>query len=215
MFVPNYLFILLSVVLMAPAVADVYKYVDENGNVVYSDEPPPNSDSEVVELEPYAPPSTPTPIGRVTRDSEFSQDIEHVDPDRIDKLAREAERDQDRWCNEARVALEVLHQGMPVYRVGDGKYRAAWGGDTYDGPRVYLSERQREAAINGQVRKLVMNCKDPLNEEEQLEASEKWRNSERCEAARVNLAEVLEPGSRAPDQAIEDRQEVVDQYCKD
>ena len=63
MIVHKCFYVLLFSVLSAPALADVYKYVDENGNVVFSDEPPPDTDSEVVELEPYAPSSTPTPVG--------------------------------------------------------------------------------------------------------------------------------------------------------
>ena len=215
MIVRKCLYVLLFSVLSVPTWADVYKYVDENGNVVFSDEPPPNTDSEVIELEPYAPSSTPTPVGIVRRDGLEGGELEHVDDEYIEQLARQQLEDHNRRCLEARVALEVLHQGMPVYQVGDGMYRAAWAGDTFEGPRVYLSDAQRENAINGQVRKLAMNCKDPLNTEQQQKVSDDWMNDERCRAARVNLAEISLPNSRAPDEAIEDRQRVVDQYCKD
>ncbi len=215
MIVQQCLIVLMLSILSVPAMADVYKYVDENGNVVYSDELPPNVESEVVELEPYAPSSTPTPIGKVRRNGLKGEELEHVDDEYIEQLAQQQVKDHDRRCDEARVALEVLHQGMPVYRVGDGKYRAAWAGDTFEGPRVYLSDAQRESAIDGQIRKLAMNCKDPLNMDEQRKVSSDWMNEEQCQAARVNLAEISRPNSRAPDEAIEDRQRVVDQYCKD
>lgn len=215
MIVRKCLYVLLLSVLSVPAMADVYKYVDEDGNVVFSDEPPPDADSEVVELEPYTPSSTPTPVGIVRRDGPEGGELEHVDDEYIEQLARQQLEDHKRRCLEARVALEVLHQGMPVYRVGDGMYRAAWAGDTFEGPRVYLSDAQREDAISGQIRKLAMNCKDPLNKEQQQKASDEWMNDERCRAARVNLAEISLPNSRAPDEAIEDRQRVVDEYCED
>ena len=215
MIVRKCLFVLFLSVLSVPAVADVYRYVDENGNVVFSDEAPPNVESEVVELEPYAPSSTPTPVGIVRRNGVEGDELEHVDDEYIERFARQQVEDHDRRCLEARVALEVLHQGMPVYRIGDGMYRAAWAGDTFEGPRVYLSDVQREDAIDGQIRKLAMNCKDPLNTEQQQKASRDWMDDERCRAARVNLAEISRPNSRAPEQAIEDRQRVVDQHCKD
>lgn len=195
------------------AVAEVYKYVDEDGNIVFTDEPTENADSELVELPSYDPPSTPTPIGRIKHDSQPDQDRVPADEQHIDELVQEQISDHDRRCTEARVALEVLHQGMPVYRVGDGKYRAAWAGDTYEGPRVYLSDAQHEAAITAQIRKLALNCTDPLNEEQQEQASTRWYNEEKCMAARVDLEDLLKPGSRAPEQSIEERQKVVDRYC--
>ena len=195
--------------------AQVYKYVDEDGNVVFTDEPAENADSEVVELAPYDPPSTPTPIGRVRHNDQLDQDLQQIDRKRIDNLVQEQVSDHARRCNEARVALEVLHQGMPVYRVGDGKYRAHWSGDTYEGPRVYLSDTERESAIEAQIHKLALNCTDPLSLEQQNEASASWYNNEKCMAARVNLEDLLRPGSRAPDQSIEERQKIVDRYCNE
>lgn len=197
------------------ASADVYKYIDEDGNVVFTDEPAESAESEVVELAPYDPPSTPTPIGRVRRNHQFDRDLEQIDQKRIDSLVEEQVSDHARRCNEARVALEVLHQGMPVYRVADGQYRADWSGDTYEGPRVYLSDTQREAAIDAQIRKLALNCTDPLDQEQQEQASISWHNKEKCMAARVNLDDLLKPGSRAPDQSIEERQKIVDRYCSE
>lgn len=215
MIVRKCLFVLFLSVLSVPAMTDVYRYVDENGNVVFSDEPPRDVESEVVELEPYAPSSTPTPVGIVRRDNQEGDELEHVDDEYIEQLARQQVEDHDRRCLEARVALEVLHQGMPVYRVGDGEYRAAWTGDTFEGPRVYLNDTKRQDAIDGQIRKLAMNCKDPLSTEQQQKASTDWMDDERCRAARAHQAEILRPDSRATDEAIEDRQRVVDQYCQD
>ena len=51
--------LILLVLLMSPGVtgaAEVYKSVDEDGNVVFTDEPPDGVDSEPVHLEPYGPP---------------------------------------------------------------------------------------------------------------------------------------------------------------
>lgn len=209
----KYLLIVTILCTCGAAEADVYKYIDEDGNVAFADEPPETTDSEVVELPSYDPPSTLTPLARVQRDRQIARDTEQIDKEKLDALVREQIADHDRRCTEARVALEVLHQGIPIYQVSEGKYRADWAGDTYEGPRVYLSDVDREEAITGQLRKLALNCSDPLNPEQQQQASTSWHNEEECRAARVNLEDLLKPGSRAPDQAIEERQKIVDQYC--
>ena len=201
--------------LAALADAEIYKHIDEDGNVVYSDEPPASADSEVIELPNYDPPSTPTPVGRVGRRTLADKDLPSGPEVQEEQLINELEAYHERRCNEARVALNVLHQGMPVYRVGDGQYRALWSGDTYEGPRTYLSDAQRDEAINAEFRKLVQNCEDPLDMEKQSQASSGWINEEECRAAQVNLQDLLKPGSRAPDQAIEERQKLVDRYCAD
>ena len=210
---PMFPLIVTAICLSGFAEAEVYKYIDEDGNVVFTDEPPAASDSQVVDLPAYNPPSTPTPLARVPRDRQPAGDINQVDEENLDALLKEQTAAHDRRCAEARVALEVLHQGIPVYQVSEGKFRAKWSGDTYEGPRVYLSDVEREEAIIGQLRKLVLNCSDPLDPDEQHKASTGWHKEEECRAARVNLEDLLKPGSRAPDQAIAERRKIVDEYC--
>ena len=203
------------VALCGVANGEVYKYVDEDGNVVFTDEPPADVESEIVDLPSFDPPSTPTPIGRVRRPTGPLQDIDKAERRRIDNLVQDQVLAHERRCTEARVALEVLHQGMPVYWVGDSEYRAAWSGDTYEGPRAYLSEEQREAAINDELRKLVINCTEPLSEEQQEEASRNWLKEEKCAAARKDLELFLKPNSRTPDEFLEQKLKIVKQYCGD
>ena len=203
------------VALFGVANGDVYKYVDEGGNVVFTDEPPANVESEIVDLPSFDPPSNPTPIGLVRRTPQQGQDLEKAERQRIDNLAQDQVSAHERRCTEARVALEVLHQGMPVYWVRDGEYRAAWVGDTYNGLRVYLSDKQREVAIDDQLYKLALNCADPLNEEQQDQAASDWLNEEKCMAARTDLELFLKPKSRAPDDFLEQKREIVDRYCGD
>lgn len=193
--------------------AEVYRYKDANGNVVYTDERPIDVESEVVVLPPHGPPSTPTPVGRVRRAPENRELESDREQQRIDNLVQEQVSSLDRRCNEARVALEVLHQGMPVYSVGDGEYRAAWEGDTYEGPRNYLNEKQRQDAIDGQLRKLALNCADPLNEGEQDRAAANWIKQEKCRQAEKDLEFYLTPKSRAPDDFLKQKRELVDKYC--
>ena len=203
------------VALYGVAAGEVYKYEGADGNVVFTDEPPADVESEIVEIPSYGPPSTPTPIGRVGHAPDKNQHVDELEQQRIDGLVQEQVSAHERRCTEARVALEVLHQGMPVYWVRDGEYRAAWYGDTYEGTRGYLSEKQRENAIDGQLRKLALNCTEPFDEEQQEKAAIDWLKAEKCMAARKDLELYLEPKSRAPDGFLDRKREVVDRYCGD
>lgn len=201
------------VALFGVANGEVYKYVDAEGNVIFTDEPPTAVESEIVDLPSFDPPSTPTPIGRVRHPPQPNRDLDNAERRRIDNLVQEQVSAYERRCTEARVALEVLHQGMPVYRVRDGGYRAAWYGDAYEGPRVYLSDKQRDAAIDDQLHKLALNCTDPLSEEQQEQASSGWLSEEKCVAARKDLELLLQPNSRASDELLEQKREIVNRYC--
>lgn len=207
--------ITIPLTLFGVAHGEVYTYEDADGNAVFTDEPPVNVESEIVDLPSYDPPSTPTPFGRVRRTPQQGQGADQAERQRIDNLVQDQLSAHERRCTEARTALEVLHQGMPVYWVRDGEYRAAWRGDTYEGRREYLGEKQRVEAIDGQLRKLALNCADPLNEEQQERAAKDWLNGEKCVAARADLEFFLQPNSRAPDEFLKQKREIVDQYCGD
>jgi len=208
------LFLVTLLALPCASVAEIYKSVDKDGNVVYSDEPSQEQESELVELGPIDPPSTPTMIGQPRRDSLTGPD-DGLNPEMREQLIREQQAAHGRRCKEARVALDVLHEGMPVYRVDDGVYRPAWSGDQYRGKREYLTDAMRDNAIDDELRKLAMNCKEPLDEDEQIEVGIKWRKAEHCAAARVDLEFLLRPDSRAANTSIEDAQRLVDQFCED
>lgn len=193
--------------------AEVYKYIDADGTVTFTDEPPTIVESEIVNLPPIDPPSTPTPIGVSTRFSKQDQLSNDSGGQHIDDTPLEPHSASERRCTAARVSLEVLNQAMPVYRVRNGEYRAAWNGDTHLGHRKYLSEAQRQSAIDEQYRAMVTNCAEPFNDKHQEQAHRDWYNAEHCASAREDLRMILQPGSRTPDDAVEQKQKIVDQYC--
>ena len=207
------LFLATLVALTGVAHADVYKYIDADGTVTFTDDPPADVKSELVDLQPFNPPSTPTPIGVHRRSSVQAQVFGEVEVKRIDGLVQEQVSANERRCTEARVALEVLRQAMPVYWVRNSEYRAAWAGDTHVGHREYLGEEQRQSAIDNEYQALVNNCAEPFSEERQEQAHSDWYNAEHCKSAREDLEMILQPGSRTPDDAVEQKQKIVDQYC--
>lgn len=56
---PAILSVLVAILLSAPALAEVYQYVDANGKTVFSDQPPPGSKAKPLNVHAYAPASAP------------------------------------------------------------------------------------------------------------------------------------------------------------
>lgn len=62
---------------LAPAAADVYRWVDEHGQVHFGDRPPADKDSERVKTRP--PPSAPTPAAAPPLDEQAKDDAPAAD----------------------------------------------------------------------------------------------------------------------------------------
>jgi hypothetical protein len=56
---PAILSVLVAFLLSAPAMAEVYQYVDANGKTVFSDQPPPGAKAKQMNVRAYAPASAP------------------------------------------------------------------------------------------------------------------------------------------------------------
>ena len=115
------------------ATADIYKWVDEEGNVHYSDNPPQNAETERVQL-----PSTPDPKGDPSE--ALRRRLEQAEKAKVrrseERLAASAAKEgkraaqvaRDQRCLETRMQLAVLQEQRPVYRDGQGRFRLQWGG---------------------------------------------------------------------------------------
>ncbi len=130
------------VVLVAGA-GPVYKWVDEDGNVHYSDQPPPQGhEAEELILES-------APSGDDVREAQkrldalqakyqTSQDQRSAarEEKRLQRKLEEAQRvDRQRRCIFARQNLHTLKEKLPVYSIDE------------KGDRVYLDAEGRTAAI--------------------------------------------------------------------
>jgi hypothetical protein len=136
----------------------VYKWVDDQGNVHYSDKPPPGREAQVVPLAPG-----PTPEQQAQAEQRLRAIHEEA---QREATAREAKRMQDmqqqtarqsqaaaaalavQVCADARVQRMTLDLQAPVYRRGPG------------GERVFMADADRPAAKKNLDETIATYCSD-------------------------------------------------------
>jgi hypothetical protein len=133
----------ISLLAIAAAAVPVYRWIDEAGNVHYSDRVPDTArESQGVELLP-PPPAAEVDAAR-TRLSRLQEDLaaaaqrraEVQERERIERELAEAQRvEWLRRCTFAQQNLYALAQARPVYRIDE------------TGKRVYLDDRERAAEV--------------------------------------------------------------------
>jgi hypothetical protein len=133
----------------APAGATMYKWVDKNGRVVYSDQPPPSDiKSEIVK--PPPPPVNPN-AAKEFADKELEiklRDKKRTEEAQVAEKARvEAERRREN-CVQARGQLQALQVASQSF------YRY-----TEKGERIVLDDTARRAAVEQQQQVVRENCK--------------------------------------------------------
>lgn len=105
--------LLLSLIMMAPANAASYKWLDENGNVVYSQQPPEEGPYEVIKTKkPNSVSLQPTPAQSSFTESVKERDAE-AELDR--KVQQEVEKDQQMRADNCKAAKHNL-ETYTVYR---------------------------------------------------------------------------------------------------
>jgi hypothetical protein len=105
--------LMLSLMLLAPANAATYKWLDENGNVVYSQQPPEEGPYETIKTKtsPSNSYSTPPPASSFTAEVEKDQEERNLDRKVEQEAAKSAQLRADN-CKAAKHNLETY----TVYR---------------------------------------------------------------------------------------------------
>jgi len=123
--------------LAAPALATMYKWVDKDGKVVYSDQPPPaNVKSEVIK--PPPPPVNPN-AAQEFADKQLELKAKEKKTQEEAKTAERTRLDNERrreGCQQARAQLRALEVGNQLYLRYDEK-----------GQPIYLDDAGRQSAI--------------------------------------------------------------------
>ena len=201
---------------LVAADSEVYKWVDEEGNVHYSDTPPENVESEEVQID----------VAPAAGDGSTERLLERAEQSRArlaaEREARAAEKEagkaqqaaDSQRCVYARQQMISLQQQLPVYRDETGKLRTKSRYDVYEGEREYLDDSQRAAEILRVQKDIEQYCERPGDRGEQFAAAWDRRMSKRCEAARARLA-TAEADRHSPRQTIEEAKAEVELYCKD
>lgn len=137
---------------LAPAAsAQLYKYVDEKGKTVYSDQPPVNVDSKQVNVPagrsaaaaPAAAPKT-----AVERDKELEKSRKET-REKADKQAKAAERDQqaEQRCAASRERYAAFAEGGRIYKINE------------KGERVFMDDAELESGRERSRREMDEACK--------------------------------------------------------
>ena len=212
--------VILFICVMAIAVISlgaIYKWVDEEGRVHYSDKPTDTHKSKEVDIEP-AP--SPEKIEKAREQAEKLKQRAHEKTvaDQLGKEKRLEEKEkrlaQEQQCLEARKQLAVLQElHLPAYRDEQGEFHAKWKYDTYQGNREYLDDGMRASAIEQAREKVIANCKNLDDTKEQELARIIWIRSEHCAKHRVELEALERPSAKTVTQDLEKKRQLVKMYC--
>ena len=195
--------------------SDIYKWVDDEGNVHYGDSPPENVAAERVQIESRPAGETGPSGSKLLEEAE--ERYQRLKQDREARAAAREEEEQrrrqlDERCVHLRKQLISLQQRLPVYRDEEGKFRTLSQYDSYEGRREYLDDATRAREIEHLTAEMLIVCEEPGDRGEQFVAGWQRRMEKRCDTARLKLAK-LQEDKRATRQALRDAQSEVDRYC--
>ena len=152
---PIQLFAAIAILLATATVAaQVYKWVDKDGKVQYSDSPPPASatktEAKKVEIGPIGAPSGTPPAAASLQDRSKDFDKRQKDAADKDKKAQEAEKKaalEAENCKSAQAALRDLESERPLRR------------STESGEVLIVSDEERQAGLVRARAAVASSCK--------------------------------------------------------
>lgn len=195
--------------------SDIYRWVDDEGNVHFGDTPPENVKAELVQIESQPVRETAPTTSRLLEDAEerFRRLEEEREARAAGRVAEEQlRRDAEEHCVYLRKQLISLQQQLPVYRDEEGKFRTVSRYDAYEGHREYLDDTTRAREIERVGAEMRTSCENPDDRAQEFVAGWERRMEKRCEYARLKLRD-LQRDKRETRQAIRDAQSEVDRYC--
>ena len=144
----RFLIVALAVALAPLASAQLYKYVDQNGKTVYTDQPPANSDPKALRIAPSAvsPAPSAAPKSAVQQDKELQKGR--------DKLKEEAKKNEEKAqraaaeeqrCESAKGAYEHYAAGGRLAKLNEKGERVFLGDDEIDAEREKARRAMDEA----------------------------------------------------------------------
>lgn len=145
--------LLLLLVFMMPLVvyAGVYKWVDENGNVHYGDQPKTSQPAVEMKVDDAAP--TPSySDDELSREEKRERLLQSMEEDRADKQEmrekKKAEKERNRQkCNRYRDQMRHYERASSLYKLDK------------DGNRVYMSDGERARATKNLQSNIKKYCK--------------------------------------------------------
>ncbi|NOX51007.1 MAG: DUF4124 domain-containing protein [Gammaproteobacteria bacterium] len=204
---------LVSVLLLSltPTVlhAQIYRWVDTQGNVHFSDIEP----NKTVKAERITPniktPAAQPDEGELRRQKYLSL----ADEKQPEPSAIEASTWNSQDCTIAQVRLGILELGMPIYWTQSGDLRPYWRNDIYQGSRAYVSDEDRPALLQQTQRDQNRYCASDSGPQDSVDAYNDWVDSEYCAVARVALDTAQKKQSRTAQNHIDKILADIELYC--
>ncbi len=192
--------------------AEVYRWVDENGKVHFSDKKPVDDGAETVDIK--APPVLPPDEGELRRrellrraEEDFAYKQRRAAEDQaaaaLEEETTAARSAQQSKCNNARIRLGVLAANMPIYWTTSGEMRPAWSNDMYRGARRYIADNERPALRTVAERDIQTHCHDPDNTDAQYLTYRRWEHQQWCQALRADIDFTRQARARTPREDVE------------
>ena len=132
------------------AVAQLYKSVDKNGRVIYTDQPPANADAKVLNI-PKSVTDAPAPSkSYVAQDKENEKKKKEANEKaaKAGDPAKKAQEDQAR-CAQAKSAYQVYADGGRLFKNNEKGERVLLSDDEIESARA-RSKRDMDEACKGQ-----------------------------------------------------------------
>lgn len=181
--------------------ANTYKWVDEQGQVHYTDTPPAGVPYEVITAPraPAAPPSARAPSTAMPLAAPAAPASPAPTGPVVDAAA------QDHTCVDALYQITLLNQRQPVFK------------QFADGSRRYIEDAERPAELARLQQVRDQACSDDpatLESQEQRAGQLMRAMSPRCAEARDQLANYQDPATHTPDDQIARQRAFVEQNCR-
>ncbi|MBP6106497.1 MAG: DUF4124 domain-containing protein [Steroidobacteraceae bacterium] len=197
-----------AILLLPLLLGTTYKWVDPQGQVHFSDSPPPAGTAYEVVATPRSPSATPTApsASQPARAAPEAVPAGAAASSSHSVAATAGASRDDARCIDALFQLEVLAGDWNVYKPGPGN------------DRTYLNDRDRPAEVARSSGERDANCSD----EPEVLASQKQRAkdlfealSPRCREAREKLQNLQRPTAHGTPSDIERQQSYIAAHCPD
>ncbi|MEQ8690990.1 MAG: DUF4124 domain-containing protein [Pseudomonadales bacterium] len=179
------------------AAAQIYRWVDENGKVHFSDEKPVDKAADVVQPA-IADPAPEPDEGELRRRSylESANDPRYTPPPKSTPR-QNSDIDPER-CRRARVEYGILDEPVPAYRTATGELRASWSNDTHKGERRYIKDSERRAEQQAAWARMHQYCEDPQDQTAYVDAWNDYVDRVFCDEHQARLEHARTPRARTP-----------------
>lgn len=202
-----------------PSSADVYRWVDKDGNIHFGDKPPANTTVDRIPTEAAPSEDIQTSEEKTRR---LKEQVQQLERERKGKEAKskvtkeQAKAERFERCVSSQRQLAHLNGQGPIIINERGEYELdRWiYGREVKGERGYVDDHSRAAAIE-RLRKIVdTDCgKDQEAVNKQIDARMDEIVQRRCEAARLRLTEMNRPAARTSTTDLEALEDWIATHC--